>query len=149
MNRRNFLKLFGVVLSVPSVVNAAVSRTAEPRKGMVVITVELDNDSPTEQFKIDTGYHESKWQDFYPTTWGRLANSDAYYCGEDKEITIEFSNGSSLTLEPTDWNEYTGEFDSIQVVKDRDIIEVDVDVFADGRVYHKLYHKQYGRIKQS
>jgi hypothetical protein len=145
MNRRNFLKLFGLLLATPAVANAASKEVTEPRKGMVVITVELEKDSPYEQFKVDTGVgiyaSDKEWKDLYPTTWGRLACSDAYYCSEDKEITISFSNGSSLTLEPTDWNDDMGEFDSIQIVKNRDIIEVDVDVFADGQVYHNQYRK--------
>jgi len=122
MNRRSFLKLFGL-LAVPSSVLALPK--VEPRKGMIVITVELSKQSPYEKVKVDTGYHNSEWMNFCPTTWNNLASSNAFFCGVDKEITISFSNGSSVSFEigEEEWNEDFNEFESIRIVKNKDMIE--------------------------
>lgn len=122
MNRRSFLKLFGL-LAVPNSVLALPK--VEPRKGMIVITVELSKQSPSEKVKVNTGYCESEWMDFCPTTWGNLATSDAWYCGVDKEITVSFSNGSSVSFEigEDDWDEDFNEFKPIRVIKNKDMIE--------------------------
>ena len=127
MNRRIFLKLLGSSLMLPSAaLFGRIEKDSSVRKGMVVITVELTDITPYEQFKVDTGYRQTGWQNFFPTTWGRMANSDAYYCGDDKNITITFSDGDSIVVSPfMHWNDDFQEFDTINIVKDRDTIAGD------------------------
>jgi len=122
MNRRNFLKLFGL-LAVPSSVLALPA--PKPQMGMIIITADLLPLAPYEQYKVDTGYnHDTEWIDFCPTTWVNLSSSNAFYCGDDKEITISFSGGHTISLAPPEWNKEIGEFNGIHIIKYTDGIDI-------------------------
>ena len=120
MNRRNFLKLFGL-LAVPSSVLALPA--PKPQMGMIIITADLLPLAAYEQYKVDTGYnHDTEWIDFCPTETG-LSSSNAFYCGDDKEITISFNDEQSISFDP-EWDAELGEFVGIHIHKHSGGIDV-------------------------
>ncbi len=120
MNRRNFLKLFGLMV-VPSAVLALPSQ--EPIKGGIIITSELSCLADDVQYRVDTGYAESEWIDFCSTTWDNLSSCNNFYCSEDREIVITYSDGKSISFEP-EWNVGLGEFNEIHIVRTINGIDV-------------------------
>ena len=122
MNRRNFLKLFGL-FAVPSTVLALPAPAPKPQMGMIVITADLLPLVPYERYKVETGYNfDTDWIDFCPTETG-LSSSNAFYCGDDKEITISFNDGQSISFEP-EWDAELGEFTGIHIGKHSGGIDV-------------------------